>query len=377
MHTKAFVVTIASALLLACSNGNSTQGFPSENSGGSSGAGASSSGGGSGGTSSTGQIGSSTVGSSGGSSGPGSSSGGTPDGGGPGVYADADIPDSDVDQTITLTADPFTVAAGAEVFMCQVFANPYGANADIISMHGTMSVGSHHFFLFNMDPNTTALSVVYAANIGKLAACPGGGLEFHPFPFLSQQPDWTVNYPTASDGSPMGYPLVAANSLMVNIHYLNTTSEAISPSVSIAIKTAKPGVVKTYVGTLFLNQTSLSVPSPVPTTATWNGDPSLPSTYSLYASISHMHQWSLGFTASTNSNVFYTNTNWSSPPLFLHDPVIPMTSSQSITWTCSYFNDTGMTLTFGDSAKSNIMCIYMGDYYPANSTEPDIIASLN
>ena len=377
MHTKAFVVTIASALLLACSNGNSTQGFPSENSGGSSGAGASSSGGGSGGTSSTGQIGSSTVGSSGGSSGPGSSSGGTPDGGGPGVYADADIPDSDVDQTITLTADPFTVAAGAEVFMCQVFANPYGANADIISMHGTMSVGSHHFFLFNMDPDTTGLSVVYAANIGKLAACPGGGLEFHPFPFLSQQPDWTVNYPTASDGSPMGYPLVAANSLMVNIHYLNTTSEAISPSVSIAIKTAKPGVVKTYVGTLFLNQTSLSVPSPVPTTATWNGDPSLPSTYSLYASISHMHQWSLGFTASTNSNVFYTNTNWSSPPLFLHDPVIPMTSSQSITWTCSYFNDTGMTLTFGDSAKSNIMCIYMGDYYPANSTEPDIIASLN
>jgi hypothetical protein len=389
MHTKAFVVTIASALLLACSSGNSTQGFPSENSGGSSGAGASSSGAyassGSGGSgaSSSGIVGSSTGGSSGGGSSGASSSGGTPDGGGPGVYADANIPDGDVEQIITLTADPFTVAAGAEVFMCQVFANPYGANADIISMHGTMSVGSHHFFLFNMDPDTTGLSVVYAANIGKLAPCPGGGLEFHPFPFLSQQPDWTVNYPTASDGSPMGYPLVAANSLMVNIHYLNTTSEAISPSVSIAIKTAKPGVVKTYVGTIFLNQTSLSVPSPVamsspvPTTGTWNGDPSLPSTYSLYASISHMHQWALGFTASTNNNVFYSSTDWSSPPLFLHDPVIPMTSSQSITWSCSYYNDTGMTLTFGDSAKSNIMCIYMGDYYPANSTEPDIIAAIN
>ncbi len=388
MHTRAFVVTIASALLLACSSGGDNQGFPASQ-GGSSGAGGSSSGaysssGGSSGNSSSGQIGSSTGGSSGGtSSGPSSSSGGAADGSAPGIFTDANIPDSDVEQTITLTADPFTVAAGAEVFMCQVFANPYGANADIISMHGTMSVGSHHFFLFNMDPDTTALSVVYAANIGKLAACPGGGLEFHPFPFLSQQPDWTVNYPTASDGLPMGYPLVAANSLMVNIHYLNTTSEAISPSVSISIKTARPGVVKTYVGTIFLNQTSLSVPSPVamsspvPTTGTWNGDPSLPSTYSLYASISHMHQWSLGFTASTNNNVFYSNTNWSSPPLFLHDPVIAMTSSQSITWTCSYYNDTGMTLTFGDSAKSNIMCIYMGDYYPANSTEPDIIAAIN
>jgi hypothetical protein len=212
----------------------------------------------------------------------------------------------------------------------------------------------------------------------------GRGLEFHPFPFLSQQPDWTVNYPTASDGSPMGYPLVAANSLMVNIHYLNTTSAAISPSVSITIKTAKPGVVKTHVGTIFLNQVALSVASPVPMSApvqtpkTWNGDTvDLPATYSIYASISHMHQWSVGFTASTNNSVFYTESDWSSPPLTLHDPVIPMTNSQSITWSCDYYNDTGATLTFGDSAKTNIMCIYMGDYYPANATNPDIIAALN
>jgi hypothetical protein len=374
---------MASALLFACSSNTGPGGFGStdDDGGGSGGSGTS---GVASGSSSGGGIGSSTGGPSGSSSSGGSGSGvGTHDGGGPGIFADANIPDGDVEESITLTADPFTVAAGAEVFMCQVFANPYGANADIISMHGTMSVGSHHFFLFNMDPNATALSVVYAANIGKLAACPGGGLEFHPFPFLSQQPEWTVNYPTASDGSPMGYPLVAANSLMVNIHYLNTTSEPISPSVSITIKTAKPGVVKTHVGTLFLNQTSLSVPnpvpmsSPVPTTATWNGDATLPATYSIYASISHMHQWSLGFTASTNNSVFYTESDWSAPPLFIHSPVIPMTSSQSITWSCSYYNDTGMTLTFGDSAKSNIMCIYMGDYYPANATEPDIIAALN
>ena len=78
--------------------------------------------------------------------------------------------------------------------------------------------------------------------------CAGKGLEFHPFPFLSQQPDWTVSYPTDSAGMPMGYPLVGANYVMINVHYLNTTSETITANVSITITPAKAGVVKTHVG---------------------------------------------------------------------------------------------------------------------------------
>ncbi len=50
-----------------------------------------------------------------------------------------------------------------------------------------------------------------------------------------------------------------------------------------------------------------------------------------------------------------------------------MTANQGITWDCKYYNDTGATLTFGDSAKSNVMCIYMGQYYPAESNNPDVV----
>jgi len=111
---------------------------------------------------------------------------------------------------------------------------------------------------------------------------------------------------------------------------------------------------------------------------TWNGDSIiLPANYSLYSSWSHMHRWGLNFTASTNGETFYKETNWDSPPLFFHDPVIPMTSSQSITWTCTYYNDTGGTLIFGDSAVTNVMCIYVGQYFPANATTPDVVYPLN
>jgi hypothetical protein len=102
-----------------------------------------------------------------------------------------------------------------------------------------------------------------------------------------------------------------------------------------------------------------------------------------------MHRTSLKFTASTNGSVFYTDTNWDSPGLFYHagginEPAtasgaksaIPMTNTQSITWDCSYYNDTASALTFGDSAAKNVMCIYIGQYYPASATSPDIIANL-
>ena len=391
------------AALLACSSAQSSGGFGgpggdvgdggasgSSNSASGSGGGASSSGAvaSSGGTAS-GSSGGAQSTTSGGSSGGGAMSGGAGDGGGPVITWATTLTADEVGPTVTLSAIPFTVAAGDEVYMCEVFNNPFaGVTTDLLSMHGTMSAGSHHFFLFSV----TTLNTVVEPAVGTIGPCAGAGLEFHPFPFLSQQPDWTVNYPTDSEGKPMGYSLSGSNQVMINAHYLNASAESITANVSITITPAKAGVVQTHVGSIFLNNSSLSVPAtatksnPYQATETWSGGSGLPSTYSIFTSWSHMHQWGLKLSASTGSNAFYSETNWNSPGLFLHAPgmqepptatgplsAVPMTSGSPITWDCSYFNDTGATLTFGDSAQTNVMCIYIGQYYPASATSPDII----
>jgi hypothetical protein len=403
METRAWLVTIAGALLLACSSNTGSAGFNSAggdngsssgaSSGGGSGSsgGTASSGGSSGGSSSGMVLGSSSGTSSGGS---GSSSGGR-DGGGP-SNTDAGIATGDIGKTVTLTAGSFQVAPGAEVYKCQVFANPFGADVDLLRMHGVMSSGSHHFFLFNLSAAEAAVQ----PPVGTLGDCTGKGIEFHPFPFLSQQPDWTVVFPKAADGSPMGYPFPAANSFMINVHYLNTGSTPISPTVTITVDAAKPGIVKTHVGTIFLNQNPMNVPvtpmsAPMTFTKSWGGNPGAASadgSYSIFSSWSHMHKWALDFQASTNSTVFYDEKNWDSPGLFWHVPgftnpptttttgassPVHMTSSQGISWSCKYYNDTGATLTFGDSALTNVMCIYLGQYYPASATAPDVIYVVN
>lgn len=288
---------------------------------------------------------------------------------------DAPPPDAaDVGQTVTLTADPFTVPAGAEVYKCQVFANPFGQDVDLTYMDGTMSQGSHHFFLFNMAPSTGRTQPT------PLQDCPGGGLEFHPFPYLSQQQHWVVNYPDPT----MGYRLPAQNALMINVHFLNPGATAIQASVTITLTAAKPGVVTTHVGTIFLNNTFFSVPptpqaSPQPYTKTWAPPPgSLPANYTIFTSWSHMHKTGVDFQASTNGSVFYEEKMWDSPPLHLHSPALQMTGSTPITWSCSYYNDTGGTLSFGESANNNVMCIYIGQYYPVvDPQNPDLVEILN
>jgi hypothetical protein len=305
----------------------------------------------------------------------------------------ATIPAGDRRTPVVLTMGPLAVAPGEEVYMCQVFDNPFGGiNTDIVISHGVMSPGSHSFFLFNLDATTAARE----PPVGTLGACAAYGLEFHPFPFSSQQPDWTVNYPTASDGSPMGYPLAGANSLMIYVHYVNVGSTTIHPTATVTLTPARAGVVTTHVGSIFLGQRGMTVPatatqkSPVHSTRVWPGDPSLAANYSLITSWSVMHRWGLRFTASTGGTVFYTQTAWDSPGLFIHAPdvpepttatgaasPVPMTFSSSITWDCADYNDTERTLTFGDSAVGNVACFYIGQYYPASPTSPDILSVAN
>jgi hypothetical protein len=356
---------------------NGSSGSGTGNSSGSSGSGGSSNG---------------SSGSPGTSSGsPSTSGGGSADAGGGGVttiFGDAEVPDAQLDQPITLTMDAFTVPANGEVYKCQQFGNPFGHDVDLIKMVGSMSAGSHHFFLFNMSAatgrNTTA----------PLGDCPGAGLEFHPFPYLSQTPGtYTVEY-----GPGMGYPLVGTNGLMMNAHYLNTSSTPVTPQVTITIYPAKAGVVTTHVGTIFLNNISISVPANTPESNPVNisasNTPIIDEDYTIFTNWSHMHQYATDFTASTAAGQFYEETDWNEPALITAgsgaegthtSPLLPMAmkSGTQISWNCKYYNPTNAAMTFGDSALTQNMCIYLGQYYPADGTPstnpnyPDIINAVN
>jgi hypothetical protein len=178
----------------------------------------------------------------------------------------------------------------------------------------------------------------------------------------------------------MGYPFVSSNGLVFDVHYLNSGSTPITAQVSIKITLAAPGTVTTHVGNIMLNNAFFSVPANVPMSNPVTESKStapLSTPYTIFTSWSHMHQTSLKFTASANGSVFYTETNWDTPQLFKHTPYMQMKGGTSITWSCDYYNTTSRALGFGDSAIYNDMCIYIGQYFPADPNNPDIVSVAN
>lgn len=251
--------------------------------------------------------------------------------------------------TATLTLAPFTIDPGAEVFMCQNFDNPFGGvDAAIQKTESNMTKGSHHLHLF------------YGASDGTRNLAPCSGLEFHPLIHGSQEPHAVSAYPAG-----MAAKLQGGMGVRFQVHYLNSTAAALPVQAAISLTTVDASTVSKWVAQLYMNRIGLSVPpgpnQVVTTTCT------IPQTFGqigLIGGVSHMHKWATNFVANTSTGVkLYETTQWDEPVAQGYDPPVLLNPGDKITWSCTYNNDSGRTLTFGESAAVNEMCIFTGRFY--------------
>src|SRR5262249_27319643 len=83
---------------------------------------------------------------------------------------------------------------------------------------------------------------------------------------------------------------------------------------------------------------------------------------------SHMHHRGTHFTAKTGSGAMLVDTStWDEPPPTFYDPPIMLNPGDTISWTCTYDNDTAAPLVFGESAENNEMCIYLARFFSDRS----------
>jgi Copper type II ascorbate-dependent monooxygenase, C-terminal domain len=284
------------------------------------------------------------------------SGGGTP--GTPDAGSGSGTPDAGGDpNAITLTMTSFNVPAGGEVYKCENFANPFGGEVEVSGFESHMSPGSHHMLLFYIDTNADK----------PLEDC--SGLEFHPTPYGAQTPDSVVDYPAG-----IAALIPAGQGLRIQAHYLNATDHDLTATVKMTFHLADPGSVTAHAGMVFMNNLNIYVqPSADPQTVT--GTCSVPRDVHLIYANSHMHKHGIGFQATdmNSGTMLYQTDNWSDPPLDALDPAIDLSAGDQIQWSCTYNNDTGGVLTFGESAATNEMCIFTGQYYPAPETGDPMI----
>jgi hypothetical protein len=268
-----------------------------------------------------------------------------------------DDPEIDYAQTKTITMDSFTVPPMGEVYYCQNFANPWGSQVDIKAYDLDMSAGSHHMFAFYQNNATD----------GAVAPCPNGGLTFGAFTFTAQSPKLSQLYPTT-----VGATLPQTTGFQMMVHYLNTGSTTITAHVSLTVYVAKAGMVMQHAGVLYLNDAAIIVP---PGQSNNSSSFTLPQDVYLLTTGSHMHQQGTNFVTTYDGTTLFQTTQWAEPPGIAFNPPLLLKAGTKVTWECTYDNMTQNIMTFGESAKTNVMCISVSTFYPVMDVNNPVMGS--
>jgi hypothetical protein len=287
--------------------------------------------------------------SSGSDSGAGHSPGPVPGSSGSGAAKPAYPPGLSYERgTLSIDTETATAPPGSEVYKCQDFKNPWGQDMAITVTESEMTKGSHHLFVFKMADEDLDLD--------HMTDCPAGGLEFHDFIHASQTPKMVVPNPPG-----VGHLIPAGTGFRVNLHLLNTSEDTAEVFVKLKMTVVEPSQVTERAASMFLNFAGLSVP---PGKSTTRASFTVPYDIHLMGALSHMHRQGVHFTAETGDGTqLFETTNWLDPTPRVFDPPLLVQAGTDIRWACDYVNETSRTLTFGESAGINEMCIFPGTFY--------------
>ena len=255
------------------------------------------------------------------------------------------------------------VPGGGEVFACAYVQFPKDrGEIAIASAESHFTPGSHHFLVFR----TNAVEL------------PDGGATVHPCTDAEQAGSGQGTYyeaqaPESTRTLPEGVAHVfkPGEVLLLTSHYLNTSSEDLSPHVKFVLHPMDRAKVKSEAGSIFFYNPFISIPPNGSVSATRSCP--VPSDINLALLWSHMHSRGVSFHAvSSDPDVqasvgdLYASDDWSEPVprAFPYDPPVVLKAGSSITYTCGYKNTTSEQIVQGLSAAKNEMCILHGMYWP-------------
>jgi hypothetical protein len=274
----------------------------------------------------------------------------------------------------TFAMDPFEAAPGAEFYKCQDVPNPFGADIAIVKTQSTISRGVHHMYAFQIPAEQAAFNPTPAGfpaptppftPDGKktpIFDCPSGGFEFHPYFHLTQRGDDTITYPEKT-----GRSLKATEAIRYNVHYLNTGVSPITISASVVVNYVKPTDVEQLAAGIFVFAATLQVPTG---TSTKTFSYPVSQDMSFLQVTGHMHRRGTHYEARVRGaggdvRPLYSNDSWDEPPTLTFAPPFSLKQGDVIEYSCTFNNETGATLTYGESAQTNEMCNLFGVFFPA------------
>jgi hypothetical protein len=257
------------------------------------------------------------------------------------------------------------VPAGAELLRCTYGVFP--SDRGVIAAPGAEShytPGSHHMLAYRTNLKTAPMEGVHDCQDGAGSSMVTGSY------YEAQQPDSMRSLPPG-----IAHEFQPGEILLLQAHYINTTSGDVNAHVELRIHTMNLADVTQEAGSIMFNNGNISVAPHAKSRSSMTC--TLPSDFNPALLWSHMHSRGIHFEATTDDTAaaaalgtLYTNDDWSEPQPrdYPFDPPVVLHANSHITFSCDFQNDTDQTFTFGQSAATNEMCILHGMYWPRMAT---------
>jgi hypothetical protein len=261
-----------------------------------------------------------------------------------------------------------TVPPGGETLMCIYAQMP--TDRGVIAVPAAESVftpGSHHLLAYRSD-----LTAIPDGQTGVVWPCTDGTWMVH-----ERGSYYEAQQPMSSRELPPGvaHRFQPGEVVIIQTHYLNPNTDPLDAHAQLTLHTVDVATVPNEAGSIIFTNANISVPPGGKSRSTMIC--TLPTDIHPALLWSHMHKQGINFVATTDDQaaaatlgVLYTDTNWDepNPRSYPYDPPATLHANTHVTFSCDYANPNSYTLTFGQSAEKNEMCILHGMYWPRMST---------
>jgi hypothetical protein len=255
------------------------------------------------------------------------------------------------------------VPPGGETLMCMFAAMPTDRGVIAVpSAESKFTPGSHHLLAYRTD-----LTAIPDGQTG-IWRCYDGTWMIHQKGsyYEAQQPESRRDLPPG-----VAHRFNPGEVVLIQTHYLNPSTEVLAAHAQLTLHTIELAMVPNEAGSIIFTDANISVPAGGKSRSTMTC--TLPTDFNPALLWSHMHKQGINFVATTDDpaaaatlGTLYEEKDWSEPHprAYPYNPPATLHAGTHITFSCDFQNPTTSTLTFGQSAETNEMCILHGMYWP-------------
>lgn len=266
--------------------------------------------------------------------------------------------------TVEATVGPWPVSPGQELTRCIVFRLNNPAPAFIRRIRAEVGPRSHHLSLYRSDDDGETLTPFDCRGFDTV-------LDGDRPLFIAQQERAELAFPMDDSGLPVGFAIGPRQMVRLEMHYLNTTSEADTAAGRFLLDTIPDSAAVVPADIAFWGTVGIDIPPH----AEWKTEVKFveaPAADRTFALTTHQHHlgtrmrvWWADSAADVAGAPIADSRSWSDPDLVTFSPALRYgpRGKKGLAYQCEWRNTTAAAVGYGEGFGDE-MCFVWHYYFP-------------